>query len=192
MSHKFPAVPKIEGVNDEIVLSDQECEKAIAEIYAEEERKLKELREKSSTPEELTYKITCLVEEVEGETKEVRHYDTHNAVIGGRIDSTSGGNVSFLEMKVTTDDAPVKTVLIRGLPHIEAGNRINAYIVKGEYLHEDQVDDWHESADWRDESPKHLIEREWKEKENAIKIEKLDEHGKVLATFKDTSYEIVP
>ena len=141
----------------------------------EDEQYNQELRTRAKTPEQLTEGLECTVLEVNG-------YQGLTFASGewreGPMRSFSSGHTYRTEIKVESGTL-VEKLKFKGWPHLEAGDTIKAYILKGEKQAEKQFGPI-------DRTPKaHLVERPYKAIENPFKIEKLRD-GKVVATYNNS------
>ena len=134
-----------------------------------------ELRKSAKKEEELIIPVELTVDSVVGQIHQ-SHYVTTEIVMGGRGRGHDVGDTSVLELMVNSDSVPIKVLAIPGLPPIEAGDRIRAYLFKGASKLE-------LARYFNDERAKFFIEREFNEKEIPLKIEKLNNGGKVVATY---------
>ena len=95
--------------------------------------------------------------------------------------SPSYGTFSeYTELKMSSD-LPVQRITMDGLLPLEAGDYIRAYVLRGTEEMERTRGLSTRNYD-RMCIPKHWVEREWKEEEKALKIEKIREN-KVVATY---------
>ncbi len=140
----------------------------------ETEKYNQDLRTRAKTPEQLTEGLECVVEEVndyQGSTSV-----TDEPRMGGPSTSQKTGHVYRTEIRVLTGTF-VKKLKFKGWPHLEAGDTIKAYILKGQKESEKsfEVDLYHNP-------PSHWVERDYQPIEQPSKIEKLRD-GKVVATY---------
>ena len=117
-----------------------------------------------------------------------RPYETLIVPVECSVQSVVGSSRETT-LEVVTNTA-VKTLKFYGLPSLEQGDKIRAYVFKGEEVYEklrdDPFDMWKiPSASNRCYQPKpqsHYVERDFKEKELVVKIEKRRKN-KVVATY---------
>ena len=135
--------------------------------------KSKEELTKPKSKEELIIPLECIVESATGYISSSRFTPKSEITYGGPLASYCTGDISLLELEVITDKpTPIKRVTIRGAWPIESGDRIRAYIFKGEFTENDDTYLRKKlAADMEGESlAKEYNEREFKEKEEAYKI----------------------
>lgn len=139
---------------------------------------------------ELIVSVDCLVESVVGYTQPVFITPNSEMVSEGSLPSYESGHRSYLEISVTTDSAcPIKKLKSAGLPPIQSGDRIVAYILKGEEIREAETvmenvpnSIPHAGSAVSQEGKSHWVERDFKQEETTQKIEKLFA-GRVVATY---------
>ena len=102
------------------------------------------------------------------------------------------GSSQETTLEVITNNM-VKTLTFHGLPPLEQGDTIRAYIFKGKKVYEklenDPFDSWNSpftrQGCYHQEPPSHYVARDFKEKEAAVKIEKIRKNN-VVATYVST------
>lgn len=164
-----------------------ERQKAIERIEAEgkkEEERRAWLKTNAKPKEELIVRVECTVESIISSTYQGRFTPESEVRYGGHSPSYGTGNYLCSEIKVNTTNTPIKTLEFSGWPHIERGDRISAYIFKAkeEYNPEISVAEFlQEKLTYQKPKPIY-VERDFKEKETPVKIEKLV-NGFVAATY---------
>lgn len=146
-------------------------------IELQKQQRILDLRARSKPKEELIKSIDCIVEFVKG-TVQKTTYSSGPLIIGGYNHTYAGGDQSQTEI-IIASNTPVNTIYFRGWPPLEKGDRISAYIFKGKEESEDP--EWIPYPSCI-KPISHYVEREWQEKETAIKIEKL-RNKKVVAEY---------
>ena len=149
----------------------------VKKIEEENDKYNQELRARAKTPEQLTVGLECVVQEV-------HCYQSSTSVSGawrsGSIPSYPTSHTYRTEIKVKSSTL-VEKLEFKGWPHLEIGDVIKAYILKGKQEAEKSFgssrhDPFHQG-------PKtHLVERDYQPIEHPSKIEKLRD-GKVVATY---------
>ena len=140
-----------------------------------------ELRAKAKEPAQLLIPILCEVLYVTGVTHSTSFTPLSEVRFGGVSPNYEGGQVSRLEINVQTK-AGIDKVIFIGLPPIHKGCLIRAYILKGEAVEEKSLG----LGDF--ERPKHLIGRDFRKVEQAVKIDLLRNASgelEALATYTD-------
>ena len=153
----------------------------IKKITQETEQYNKELRAKAKNPEQLTVGLECVVKELHYHQHSISFTPSSEIVLGGHSRSYGGGHANSVELLVESNSLVTK-LQFRGWPHLEAGDTIRAYILKGKKEPEKCS-----FGSFRDDpfnqGPKiHLVERDYQPVEQPSKIEKLRD-GKVVATY---------
>ncbi|GEM_PF-2881684 len=160
-------------------LKDVDPKVLFNKIKEENEAYNRELQARAKTPEQLTVGLECVIEGVNfyqsaGQaTREPVQY-------GGSNSSYKTGHFLRTELSVRCDSL-VQKLEFRGWPHLEVGDSIKAYIMKGKeeaeksfgYLHRDPFNQGPAT---------HLVERDYQPLEQPSKIEKL-RNGLVVATY---------
>ena len=105
--------------------------KSVKKITKEILKKLAETTEPViKTLEEVIVPIGCEVISVFGKTERTS-FTPRSERMGEESPSYEGGDVSYLELGVKTD-TPVRKIIFRGSASIRVGDKIIAYVVKGE------------------------------------------------------------
>ena len=140
------------------------------------EKHNQDLRVRAKTKEELTIGLECVVEEVNCYQGSTSFTPRSEMMIGGSSPSYGGGHTYQIEIKVNSKTL-VEKLEFNGWPHLEAGDTVRAYILKGQTEYEKSFE-----IDLHHNPPSHWIGREYKPAEHPSKIEKLRD-GKVVATY---------
>jgi len=135
------------------------------DILKQIEKHNEDLRARAKPYESLIVPIECSVQHVNGSRKKTT-------------------------LEVLTQ-SPVKTLTFYGLPPLEKGDMIRAYVFKGEELHEKLPDDpfslnnhpWGRKKCYSPMPPSHYVERDLQAKEAAVRIEKI-RNNEVVATYR--------
>jgi hypothetical protein len=160
-----------------------EEEKKIVGSFNPEDRKRAEeivekynskLRRNAKKQEELLSSVDFIVNSVVGRVYQSQ-YVTDSIMMGGKSLGHKTGDISLLELKVCSSDTPIKELAFPGLPPIQAGDTICAYIFRGQSMQE--LDSYGHAN-----GASCFVKRPFEEKEIPLKIEKLKE-GKVIATY---------
>ena len=161
----------------------KEMKAALRKIRGEDEKYNKDLQTRAKTPEELTVGLECVVKEVNSYQGSISFTPSSEIVLGGRSRSYGGGHTYRTEIKVESGTL-VEKLEFKGWPHLEAGDIIKAYIMKGKQEPEKFFGSYR--RDLFDQGPKtHLVERPYQPVEQPSKIEKLRD-GKVVATYNNS------
>ncbi|MDO8510749.1 MAG: hypothetical protein Q7S55_01135 [Nanoarchaeota archaeon] len=142
----------------------------------ETEKQNQDLRARAKTKEELTVGLECTVLEVNGYQGSTSFTPDSEMVIGGSSPSYGGGHTYQTEIKVKSKNQ-VERLNFNGWPHLEAGDTIRAYILKGQEEYEKSFE-----VDLHHNPLSHWVGREYRPVEHPSKIEKLRD-GKVVATY---------
>ncbi|HLC97917.1 MAG TPA: hypothetical protein VJC21_04010 [Candidatus Nanoarchaeia archaeon] len=156
----------------------------IEEERKEAERYNAELRTRAKTKEELMVLLECRVLSVEGYIAQSSFTPHSELRIGGTSPSYKTGDSSSLELAVESGTA-VKHLHFKGLPPLEKGDTIRAYIFKGKEEYERVIISERVPFILRrfgPRTPTVLVEREFEENEQPFKIEKI-RNGEVVATY---------
>lgn len=137
----------------------------------------KKLRARAKNQEKLTVGLECTVLEVNSYQASTSFTPRSELVLGGTSPSYGGGHTYQTEIKVESGTL-VEKLQFNGWPHLETGDQIRAYILKGQPEYEKQVMG---NGTFGNEKS-HWVEREYEATEKPSKIEKLRD-GKVVATY---------
>lgn len=143
----------------------------------------KDLRARAKTLEELTIPVLCLVESIVGSASKIHHTPHSEMVYGGTTPSYHTGDALKTEISVKTS-TPVTKIIFGGWPPIEKGDLIKAYIIKAKEEYEKlsfNIERLFCYQQHRQPTPLY-VERDFKNEETAIKIEKL-KNDVIVATY---------
>ena len=161
-------------------LSELDVKNILENAQSEEEAYNTNLRSQAKKKEDLITPLECLVTEVLSYTKVVEMTPQSEMRLGGISPHYITGIISNTELTVCTDGT-VRKIMMPGILPLESGDQIRAYIVKGE-MEAEQHTLTPAPRYQRDKPVLHLIARDWKEEETAVKIEKM-RSDKVVATY---------
>lgn len=158
----------------------EEIKARLEEAQKEDDAYNRDLQKRAKTFEQLTVGLECVVESVNfyqvtghATSGEVR-YD------GPALPSYKTGHFLRTELSVKSDSL-VQKLGFNGWPHLEVGDIITAYIMKGKEETEKHFGSFRN--DPFNQGPKtHLVDRQYNTVEQPSKIEKLRD-GKVVATY---------
>lgn len=176
MSKKDDQKIKPDNILDDLVTTEG-AEDIFKKMFEKDEKYNQELRKKSKSKEELVVNLELLVKSVNGYINQTSFTPRSEMVLGGTSPRYGGGDKSYLEIEVYSGNK-VKIIEFQGLPPIFAGDKIRAYIFKGEEKFEKESFPKHS----RNNPTSHYIERDFKKIEKAFKIEKLSKND-ILATY---------
>lgn len=157
-------------------LGDVSLDDLFASARHETEKYNQDLRAKAKKKEELIVGLECVVQEV-NQYQSTGHASSGEVRYGGPpVSSYKTGNFLRSELSVSSD-SPVQKLEFQGWPHLEVGDTIKAYILKGQKEYEKGF-----GVDLHHNPPSHWVERDYQPVEKPSKIEKLRD-GKVVATY---------
>ncbi len=159
-----------------------------------------DLAKRAREKEDLISAVECLVQRVEGTVYTNRKMTPGNEMrFGGSSPSYAVGDKSYLELEVESESA-VRKITFGGLPPIEKGDKIRAYIYNGKEESEkevellvtllskknptieDEIRASVEKYDIRSKPRTYWVRRDFNEKEEAVMIEKI-KNNEVVATY---------
>lgn len=150
----------------------------VKKINEEYEKYNQDLRAKAKTKEELTVGLECTVLEVNGYQGSTSFTPRSEMMIGGSSPSYGGGHTYRTEIKVESGTL-VEKLNFKGWLHLEAGDGIRAYILKGQ---EEAEREPFSGINFHSDPKTHWVERDYQPVEHPAKIEKL-RNGKVVSTY---------
>src|SRR3989338_4981041 len=105
-------------------------EDLVKKIKEETDQYNQDLRTKAKSPEQLTEGLECVVEGVNFYSRTCRASSGKVRYGGPSLPSYKTGHFLHTELSVKSD-SPVQKLEFNGWPHLEAGDTIRAYILKG-------------------------------------------------------------
>lgn len=138
-----------------------------------------DLRKRAKPTEDLKVFVECDVKMVYMYFRRMSHTPRSEVRIGGTSPSYNTGLMATTRLEVNTKEG-VKIIKMTGTPHLSRGDKIRAYVFKGQEVSEKSTELF---GAYRRRLNSHFIERDWEEEEIAFKIKKIDEKGNVLAIY---------
>lgn len=145
-----------------------------------------DLRKKAKKYDELIVSFECDVKSLEGIARSISITPHSEARMGGQSPSYNTGHTCNLEITINPYDKniPIKKIEFIGWPPLEKDDMIRVYIFKGKEEYEQGYGITFSESEKRRTIPSHLVERDFKETERALKIEKI-KYGDVVATYRN-------
>ncbi|HLF54112.1 MAG TPA: hypothetical protein VI612_00135 [Candidatus Nanoarchaeia archaeon] len=144
----------------------EEMTAGIERVQKEAEQHNADLKARSKPLHELVQTACFTINSVISQSYATRvHPPLMQRVIGGGDDSSPAGYTSELVLKVTAEDSnvPVETLTFDGFSAVRAGDRVKALIPRYAVKEE-------KAFGWKENAPKHNVDRAYKPKEQAIEL----------------------